>query len=88
MAQRKTKRSRRQAISRRRWKDLQDAKQQKYTGPWKRRDRRRAAFQTMKDRFRIVQQYRRLCGRGMPKGEAAEQDRTGPWYLSQYSPEL
>ena len=72
MAQRKVKRSRRQSESRRRWKDLQDAKQQKYTGPWKRRDRRRAAFQTMKDRFRIVQQYRRLCGRGMPKGEAAE----------------
>jgi transposase InsO family protein len=73
MAQRKAKHSRRQAISRRRWKDLQDAKHQKYTGPWKRRDRRRAAFQTMKARFRIVQQYRHLCDSGMKNGEAAEQ---------------
>lgn len=73
MAQRKSKHSRRQAIAHRRWKDLQDAKQAKYTGPWKRRDRRRAAFQTMKDRFRIVQEYRRLCAGGMTKGEAAQQ---------------
>ncbi len=73
MAQRKAKRSRRQSVARRRWKDLQDAKRAKYTGPWKRRDRRRAAFQTMKDRFRIVQQYRRLCAGGMKKGEAARQ---------------
>ena len=73
MAQRKSKHSRRQAIAHRRWKDLQDAKQAKYTGPWKRRDRRPAAFQTMKDRFRIVQEYRRLCAGGMTKGEAAQQ---------------
>ena len=73
MAQRKSKHSRRQSVSRRRWKDLQDAKQAKYTGPWKRRDRRRAAFQTMKARVRIVQQYRRLCEGGLRKGEAAEQ---------------
>jgi transposase InsO family protein len=73
MAQRKAKHSRRQSVSRRRWKDLQDAKQQKYTGPWKRRDRRRSAFQTMKARFQIVQQYRQLCDSGITKGEAAQQ---------------
>lgn len=73
MAQRKAKHSRRQSVSRRRWKDLQDAKHQKYTGPWKRRDRRRAAFQTMKTRVRIVQHYRHLCTSGLTKGAAAQQ---------------
>ena len=71
MAQRKAKRSRRQAVSRRRWHDLHDAKQHKYTGPWKRRDRRRAAFQTMKTRFRIAQHYHRLWDSGVKKGLAA-----------------
>ncbi len=71
MAQRKAKHSRCQSVSRRRWKDLRDAKQQKYTGPWKRRDRRRAAFQTMKARVRIVQAYRRLCEAGFKKYVAA-----------------
>ena len=71
MAQRKAKHSRRQSVSRRRWKDLHDATQQKYTGSWKRRDRRRAAFQTMKARVRIVQAYRQLCEAGFRKGVAA-----------------
>lgn len=73
MAHRKRKRSRRQAEARRRWKDLQEAKQQKYSGPWKRRDRRRTAFQTMKARVRLVHHYRRLCGSGLSKGQAAHQ---------------
>lgn len=73
MAQRKHKQSRRQAIARRRWKDLQTAKQAKYLGPWKRRDRQRAAFQAMKARYRIVLRYRRLCGSGITEGEAAQQ---------------
>ncbi len=55
---RKKRRSRRQAEARRRWKDLQEEKRKKYTGPWKRRDRRRKAFQTMKQRLKIVQHYR------------------------------
>ena len=72
MAQRKRKRSRRQAEASRRWKDLQETKRKKYTGPWKRRDRRRAAFQTMKERFKIVQRYRSLCGEGLSKGRAVQ----------------
>ncbi len=55
---RKKRRSRRQAEARRRWKDLQEEKRKKYTRPWKRRDRRRKAFQTMKQRLKIVQHYR------------------------------
>ena len=71
MAQRKSKRSRRQAVSRRRWQDLQEATRKKYTGPWKRPDRRRAAFQIMKARFQRVQYYRRLTQAGLAKGVAA-----------------
>ena len=70
---RKKKRSRRQAEARRRWQDLQDAKREKYTGPWKRRDRRREAFQTMKQRMKIVRHYRQLQKQGMKEGEAAQQ---------------
>ena len=55
---RKKKQSRWRAEARRRWQDLQQAKQQKYTGPWKRRDRRRQAFQIMKTRLKIVREYR------------------------------
>ena len=73
MAQRKAKQSRAQTLARRRGKDLQDAQRDKHNGPWKRKDRRRAAFQTIKERFRIVQHYRRLCRSGMKKGEAAQQ---------------
>ncbi len=73
MAQRKAKQSRQQSEARRRRKDLHEATREKYRGPWKRRDRRRTAFQTMKERFRIVQHYRRLCRSGMAKGEAAHQ---------------
>ncbi len=69
---RKKKRSRRQSESRRRWQDLQDAKREKYTGPWKRRDRRRQAFQTMKQRLKIVHQYRRLRAQGLNEDEAAQ----------------
>jgi len=72
MAQRKAKQSRARTLARRRRKDLQDAQRSKHNGPWKRRDRRRAAFQTMKERFRIVQHYRRLWRSGMKKGEAAQ----------------
>ena len=70
---RKKKRSRRQTEARRRWKDLQDAKREKYTGSWKRRDRRRKAFQTMKHRLKIVQCDRQLRGQGVKEGEAAHQ---------------
>lgn len=70
---RKKKRSRRQAEVRRRWQDLQDAKRPTYRGPWKRRDRRREAFQTMKHRWTIVQRYRRLRGQGDAEAEAAQQ---------------
>jgi transposase InsO family protein len=73
MAQRKAKQSRARTLARRRRKDLYDAQRAKHNGPWKRKDRRRAAFQTMKERFGIVQHYRRLCRSGMPKGEAAQQ---------------
>ncbi len=73
MAQRKAKQSRAQTLARRRRQDLHDAQRDKHNGPWKRKDRRRAAFQTMKERFRIVQHYRRLCRSGMKKGEAALQ---------------
>lgn len=73
---RKKKRSRRQAETRRRWKDLQDAKREKYTGSWKRRDRRRQAFQKMKQRMKIVQHYRQLRGKGMKEGEAAHHTAT------------
>ncbi len=72
MAQRKAKQSRAQTLARRRRQDLHDAQRDKHNGPWKRKDRRRAAFQTMKARFRIVQHYRRLCRSGMKKGEAAQ----------------
>ncbi|MCP4396355.1 MAG: hypothetical protein GY801_03455 [bacterium] len=68
---RKKKCSRRQAEARRRWKDVQDAKREKYRGPWKRRDRRREAFQTMKPRRKIVQYYRQLRADGLKEGEAA-----------------
>lgn len=73
MAQRKAKQSRAQTLARRRKKDLQDARRDKHNGPWRRRDRRRTAFQTMKARFRIVQHYRQLCRSGLKKGEAAHQ---------------
>lgn len=73
MAQRKAKQSRRRAIARRRQQDLREATRKKYTGPWKRRDRRRTAFQTMKTRFRIVQRDRHLCGTLGRKGDAARQ---------------
>jgi len=73
MAQRKAKQSRQQTLARRRRKDLHEATREKYRGPWKRRDRRRTAFQTMKERFRIVQHYRQLCRSGIKKGEAAHQ---------------
>jgi len=72
---RKKKRSRRQAEARRRWKDLQEAKRGKYTGQWKRRDRRRKAFQAMKRRLKIVQRYRSLRAKGMKEGQAARQCR-------------
>ena len=72
MAQRKAKQSRAQTLARRRRKDLRDAQRDKHNGPWKRKDRRRAAFQTMKERFRIVQHYRRLCRSGLKKGDAAQ----------------
>lgn len=75
MAQRKRKRSRCQAEARRRWQDLHDAKRKKYTGPWKRRDRRRDAFQTMKRRLRMVHAYRAGLSTGV-KEEVAVQ-RTG-----------
>jgi transposase InsO family protein len=73
MAQRKAKQSRAQTLARRRKKDLQDARRDKHHGPWKRKDRRRAAFQTMKARVRIVQHYRRLCQKGLKKGDAGQQ---------------
>ncbi len=73
MAQRKAKQSRARTLARRRRKDLHDAQRDKHNGPWKRKDRRRAAFQTMKERFHVVQHYRRLCRRGMKNGEAAQQ---------------
>ncbi len=72
MAQRKAKQSRAQTLARRRRQDLHDAQRDKHNGPWKRKDRRRAAFQTMKERFRIVQHYRRLCQKGFKKGVAAQ----------------
>lgn len=70
---RKKKRSRRQAEACRRWKDLQDTKREKYSGSWKRRDRRRAAFQKMKQRVNIVQCYRQFRAEGLKEGEAARQ---------------
>ena len=61
-----------QTLARRRKKDLQDAQRDKHNGPWRRKDRRRAAFQTMKARFRIVQHSRQLCQSGFKKGDAAQ----------------
>lgn len=72
MAQRTKKTSRRQVEARRRWQDLEKAKQQKYRGPWKRRDRRRAAFQTMKQRVRMVQAYRACRASGLDEARAAQ----------------
>lgn len=69
---RKKKCSRRQAESRRRWRDLQEAKRGKYTGPWKRRDRRRQAFHMMKQRVKIVQLYRQFQAQGQKEGQAAQ----------------
>jgi transposase InsO family protein len=73
MAHRNAKQTRRQTIARRRKQDLQEAMRKKYTGSWKRRDRRRTAFQTMKERARIVQRYRHLCDTLSRKGDAALQ---------------
>lgn len=71
MAQRLKKTSRRQAEVRRRWHDRQDATQKKYQGPWKRRDRRRAAFQIANHRLRIVRSYRAARGTGLSEEQAA-----------------
>ncbi len=70
---RKKKRSRRQAESRRRWQDLQEAQREKYSTSWKRRDRRRQAFQTMKSRRTIVRHYQCLRDQSMKESEAAQQ---------------
>ncbi len=70
---RKKKRSRRQAEARRRWKDVQEATRKKYSGSWKRRDRRREAFQTMKQRLKIVRCYQQLRTKGLKEGDAARQ---------------
>lgn len=79
MAQRSKKSSRRQAEARRRSQDLNKAKQQKYTGPWKRHDRRRQAFQIAKHRARIVRAYRAARNAGVSEAQAAFQmaDRFG-----------
>lgn len=69
---RKKKQSRRQSESRRRWKDLQDAKREKYAGSWARRDRRRKAFQVMKQRMKIVKYYQHLRTKGHSEGDAAQ----------------
>ena len=74
---RKKKRSRRQAEARRRWQDLQDATREKYRGAWKRRDRRRQAFQTMKQRLKMVHYYRQLRAKGEKEGDAAQQTGEG-----------
>ncbi len=73
---RKKKGSRRQSDTRRRWQDLQEAQREKYTGPWKRRDRRRQAFQTMKHRLKIVQYYRQLRRHPIKESEAAQRTAT------------
>lgn len=73
MAQRLKKKSRRQAEARRRWQDLQEAHHKKYTGSWKRQDRRREAFHIMKQRWRIVAAYCACRTRGIPEGEAVQQ---------------
>jgi transposase InsO family protein len=73
MAQRSKKTSRRQAEARRRARDLNTAKQQKYTGPWKRRDRRRQALQVAKSRARIVRAYRAARAAGLSEAQAAAQ---------------
>lgn len=73
MAQRKRKQSRRQAEARRRWMDLQETKRKKYAGPWKRRDRRREAFQQAKQRWRVVQAYRAARTTAPSEAQAARQ---------------
>jgi len=69
---RKKKQSRWRSVTRRRWQDLQKAKQKKYTGSWKRRDRRREAFQVMKSRLKIVHEYQQYRTQGMREREAAK----------------
>lgn len=73
MAQRSKKSSRRQAEARRRAQDLTRAKQQKYTGPWKRRDQRRQAFQIAKRRIHMVRAYRATRDAGVSEAQAASQ---------------
>lgn len=75
MAQRLKKKSRRQVEARRRWRDVNEAKREKYTGPWKRRDRRRAALQIAKSRVRIVRAYRAARAAGLREAQAANQTR-------------
>jgi len=76
MAQRSKKSSRRQVEARRRARDLKTAKHQKYTGPWKRRDRRRQALQVAKSRARIVRAYRAARTAGLSEAQAASQTAT------------
>jgi transposase InsO family protein len=73
MAQRQKKKSRRQIEARRRQQDLNTAKQHKYKGHWKRRDRRRQAFQVTKHRLRIVRSYRAARDAGLSEAQAAAQ---------------
>lgn len=70
---RKKKQSRWRSVTRRRWQDLQQAKQKKYTGPWARQDRRRHAFQVMKARLKIVHDYQQFRKKGLSESEAARQ---------------
>ena len=73
MAQRKHKTSRYSIEARRRRQDRHQAVQKKYAGPWKRRDRRRNAFQKMKQRWRIVKMYRGVRAGGERESNAAQQ---------------
>lgn len=75
MAQRTKKTSRRQTEVRRRWQDLKETNQQKDRGPWKRKDRRRAASQTIRQRLRMVQAYRACRAKGLDEATAAQQVR-------------
>jgi transposase InsO family protein len=75
---RKKKQSRWRSVTRRRWQDLQQAKQKKYTGTWTRRDRRRKAFHVMKGRLKSVRAYWQFRQQGMTESEAAQ--RTAETY--------
>ena len=69
----KPKSSKRQSLARRRFIDLCKAKREKYKGPWKRPDRRRAAYKEMKKRWKILREYHHLQESGLSKGAALEQ---------------